>query len=91
VDSFVHVPLAVKVWMAAGVVTLHTPEVVPPTETEAVVVAPLEPPPMQTSAAGVWRIAMVSPLFTPLTGPAANAPPLIEIPVQPALQVAVLF
>ena len=37
----------------------------------------------------VWLIAIVSPELTPVTGPAAKAPPLMEIAVQSPPQVAV--
>ena len=36
-------------------------------------------------------MAIVSPLLKPATGPGTKAPPLREMPVQPALQVAVRF
>ena len=34
-------------------------------------------------------MAIVSPLLTPVTGPATKEPPLMEMPVQPVPQVAV--
>ena len=60
------------------------PEVVPPTVTVAFVTELFE-------AEDVCRIAIVSPLFTPDTGPATKPAPLMEMPVHPALQVAVKF
>jgi hypothetical protein len=85
-------PVATLVWFVklkaltvpplVPVVTCHAELVVGPTETEAVVG-------VEMLAEEVCWIAMVMPLLTPATGPAAKAPPLIEMPVQPARQVAV--
>jgi hypothetical protein len=36
-------------------------------------------------------MAIVSPLLTPLTGPAVKAAPLMEMEIQPVLQVALRF
>jgi hypothetical protein len=60
------------------VVALQVPEVVGPTVTVAVVAVP-------PRAEAVCWMAMVSPLLTPLTGPAPQPPPLTEMAVQPAL------
>jgi hypothetical protein len=64
------------------VVTCQVPLVVAPTVTVAVVA-------VDSELEDVCSMAMVSPLLKPVTGPAANAPPLREMAMQPALQVAV--
>jgi hypothetical protein len=66
------------------VVTCQGLLVVAPTVTVAVVA-------VESEVDDVCSMAMVSPLLKPATGPATNAPPLRDMPVQPAPQVAVMF
>jgi hypothetical protein len=80
-----HVPLMLNVWTSGAriVVTVQVGLfVVDPIVTVAVVAVLL-------LADEVCRMAMVSPLLKPLTEPATNAAPFLEIAVHPALQVAV--
>jgi hypothetical protein len=65
-------------------VTVQVPLVVPPTVTVAVAA-------VERLGEEVSLMAMVLPLLTPVTGPAIHAPPLMEMAVQPAPQVAVAF
>jgi hypothetical protein len=71
-------------WGATFVWIVHVPLVVVPTVT-------LVFDAVRVLAEDICWMAMVLPLFTPVTGPATNAPPLMDMPVQPALQVAVMF
>jgi hypothetical protein len=67
-----------------AVLTLQGEDVAGPTVTDAEVY-------VFSEADEVCRMAIVSPLLTPGTGPAVNAPPFMEMAVQPELQAAVTF
>jgi hypothetical protein len=78
------VPLAVNVWTSPQVLTVQSPDLPDPTVTQAVVATPQVPE-------LVCLMAIVSPVFTPVTGPATNAPPLMDMAEQVPPHVTVWF